>query len=54
LTAFAPAQSLDAKQLSQAWAYARAHPVKIDTAIAKNKITKTAIRRLPFSLLQPR
>jgi uncharacterized protein (DUF433 family) len=29
--------SLDAEQLSQAWAYARAHPVEIDTAIAANE-----------------
>lgn len=31
--------SLDAEQLSQAWAYARAHPVEIDTAIAANENT---------------
>ena len=29
--------SLDAEQLSQAWAYARAHPVDIDAAIAANE-----------------
>ena len=29
--------SLDAEQLSQAWAYARAHPADIDAAIAANE-----------------